>query len=539
MSYNDKDVDMKDKNEGVKMEDDEENEPIEYNIVMEDNENYDDGRKRKRESSSDGEDAELPDRKKRKLAFKIEENSSDDNDVEMEDKEEKGKVTFVNGQNTERQMEPKSESDTESFRSIDSSPGKTGVDISADPRKFVVTFEVTGSGKDLHVILSTDRLKTSLKTKGGKSKKDGKKSSGGSQGDHVTAYRTFFQLVAAGIANQEPEEGIQSLCNIAYSYLLVKKNGKDETLEFLQKQCKQKLEKTMPRETRKKMTSKMRKSPSPFSFDEKMEIEPAKFSLKYTRTSILAKYMSKIATYIVQKTNEQKDMTFPKERTADVKVVSTPRDIKIAIKALASMERLLYIATLPTEDRLEELEEFNKMHGSEHYYVKGKEHFFKEYDAIVELTSYANEDAVKILKKIDQLSKKVIAQIVAFFMEVLYDYRRTSNTGQYKNDVNVLYRSSARHIVILFRSFKNIVNFVGKHKEYMCRYFLHSVFKRQGWKDHVLPDKMGDGVKNLTAEEYQTSVFKLLTEDKMSLRKTDSFFSNQENSTKQMEVNNV
>lgn len=350
---------------------------------------------------------------------------------------------------------------------------------------------------------------------------------GKKQGDHVTAYRTFLELISAGIEHQEPADAIDSLIKMANCFL------PQDNVESLQKIKEDYLtefnEKGMSREDRKKLTAGLRIS----RIDEE-KIQKIKNSLKMTNNVILGKYIAQISIQILSDTNQMENMTFSKSR----KDKKGDEDTKIgmAIKALKSLDRLIFISNEKDEElRKEMLDEFVSKTGKEYYFLNGLNYFFKNSDSLIE--EIFEKDFAEELKKISQeikeaeknlqenkdinkknelkdklksvnekFRKKVVEELKGDFsqyhehyvtqilqdinfsktmgllLENLYDYRFVKDGD---NKFSILCSTSARHVAIVFQAFKNLREY-GKDKKSIIEEFLKNLLGKQGWCNHKI-----------------------------------------------------
>lgn len=390
-----------------------------------------------------------------------------------------------------------------------SSEGEVSTMISSDNIDFMLNINVVGSGKNLYVKVSTNRLKT----------KNGK-----IQGSHVTAFRTFFSLLASCIGNKEPEAGVEYLYNVAKSYLPTEIIG---TLDRIKWKHEQEFPKVMLRKERKDFTNLLRAK----GISEE-EIEKVKYALKYTLTSKLADYMQEVATCIIQKTNQLENMTFARDRIRQVKESEEGFKIKMAIKCLVSIDKLASIEADDTEE-LNDL--ITEKYDNEHYYFNGIKNFFEEYNKEEHKRQFLVKPENNTINLSEIVTKLNVLNTVgqekinvnhfldtfAKYMEDLYDYRAAPYLDEGEEiipggDVAILCESSARHIVILFHSFRNIIDKLSvENRRELCKRFMSKVFDFQRWSDQSYESE--EGYELFTIEKYHDKVFAYLSDDMLSM----------------------
>ena len=105
-------------------------------------------------------------------------------------------------------------------------------------------------------------------------------------------------------------------------------------------------------------------------------------------------------------------------------------------------------------------------------------------------------------------------------LENLYDYKCVGIPE--KDDTGVLYASSARHFVIIFQAFKNLIQSCSlETKESIFKAFLKNVFEKQQWKKHELP--IGYTKEYLSLDELLKETQKLLNNDFSSIAQEEHF----------------
>src|SRR3989338_1051423 len=179
---------------------------------------------------------------------------------------------------------------------------------------------------------------------------------GQAQGDHITAFRTFIELIYNAVNNKQLAEAIPTMQNIA-SAIFSKDTAADLT-EICENFLRKHQENTTSYEDRKILTALLRILTKLEATDEESRmildgakktigqaesIERIKQDLKNSHDLPIAQFIASIASYIIKAINMGEDMVFFKKQE-DAGVAANPahsNDVKQAIYTLRLIHALL------------------------------------------------------------------------------------------------------------------------------------------------------------------------------------------------------
>ena len=234
---------------------------------------------------------------------------------------------------------------------------------------------------------------------------------------------------------------------------------------------------------------------------------------------ILAQNIKDVGEAIIQQTNQLEDICFAKDRKEEPSDKAEGSKVKQAVKILKSFNE--FIGLMEEQDVDKRKERYKKLIskvGTEFYFINGLKHLDI---GLKKDTSYTPEIYNPLVDKYEAIKKdenQKYTQLIGQKIGELYDYPRT---GKEHQDVeNKLYKTSARHLVIIlliFRNFKHLPNsYKNKLEENFIKYILHA----QKWDKHkkniddksenLLASDVSQGIHLYARIDYEENVFKMV-----------------------------
>jgi len=323
------------------------------------------------------------------------------------------------------------------------------------------------------------------------------------QGDHATAYRTFFEILASCIDEEDPLHSIGSLYNTASYYLPVEAQSK---LNELKKVAEEDIKKeTISRTQRQMYTASLRKisyeSPTIYKMIDSPEKEKEsnlingyfksvnhvaneqaitqyKNMVILANGVVIARNLEKLLEETLKQTNMMPKLCFPRIRTKGIDKSREGTEVREAIKALKALDRFIAIAFEKNEElkanKYQDFIENNRL-------KKGLEKFNINWHGIDSI----NRDYIDKL-----FSKKNYIEKVGEFMEDLYDYRKTAQSKT--EDYSILCETAARHIVMILHAFRNFRLLSKKVITKVIDEYLKKVLHIQEWENFGLVGDNGN-----------------------------------------------
>lgn len=365
-------------------------------------------------------------------------------------------------------------------------------------------------------IVQSSRPKTNLTSKEG-------------QGDHVTAYITFLEIIYAAIEHEAIKDVPDILCRSAEAFLPTEEHA--ELAKIIEARVAAIQDSTIPRERRKGITASFRSLNQfnqaiedsdikreffQFLYDkldkkvvdrfsqalkaldfEEEELEKTKHALKRDYTMKMTSLIIELGKFVIQKINQSSDISFPKSRaklplaTQNSNLSAGPNE-KTSVEALRAFNKLVEIlceGDSHHQDLLIEQFKDNKklMNG-------------------LKTTAGVKRFALDIAKmsngEIKAIDLNGLTKQAGIFMQGLFDYK-VDREMKIDEQIETLFRVSARHIVFIFSAFKHLKKMDVSHKERIVDSYLESVLIYQGWKKVEFFEKSTGKVEQLGLSTFK------------------------------------
>ena len=372
-----------------------------------------------------------------------------------------------------------------------STPRKSGTQISS----ITIKYELDGAG-NIHFTISRGRPKTSLK--------------GSKQGDHVTAYITFLRMISETIKLEDVSAAQESLIGLFKALF-------PDRSDAFQKDFEEKFSYQSPisRHERKKQTSRIsrlnnvgeklaslsssellmeaisaiinREDGAPKLKEEakqlkaifedaqktaEVDVPTVKKSMVRSESAYIAEYAVFLGERIIESLNQEQDMCFSRIGEQDSAEGSR---VKNAINALLALN-YFYQLEEATEEEKESIRKklYSDFKENNSSIRSGFKEIFNKTRAI---------DKEKCDKTISDLKIKIkdgdFWKTVGNFINNLFDFSFEIH-GATPNIEQTLFSVCARHLVIIFNTFKHFPN---DKKDKIIDGFLECVLEQQRWRE--------------------------------------------------------
>lgn len=354
---------------------------------------------------------------------------------------------------------------------------KTSKDTASDPDS-----EQSGGSSDILVATATNQdlivsVREATTTSSGKkvallsiSNSRPDTNLGKAQGDHVTAYKSFLEMLIAATEGGSLKKTVYIIAKTAKSLIPDKIAKFDEILENFQAEIK--------RTTSTKLRTRALKDLQDTEEYSDAELEIVKEDLKSRKRAVHIKAIEQIGQEFIRQINLDEETAFKKEGAADT---SEGARVKKAIHALKAINDLKSIYE-------EEDFDIGEIRADRFYskYIEVGAPYKDGANAIF------TRNKVKNLNKIwsDTLSKKAFLnklysdtskEIIGDFFGDLFDFKHDVHASKQDSDA-LLYKVVAKHIVVMFHAFDEFQSFDnGTKKEIIDKFLQQEILQNQGW----------------------------------------------------------
>jgi len=342
----------------------------------------------------------------------------------------------------------------------DSSRGSSDVPVvTASNQDLIVTIreaKTTAGGADVMLLsISNARPNTAL---------------GALQGDHVTAYKSFLEMLIAASEGQNIKKLSYLIADIAKALLPERAERFDNILENLEKEKGQ----VVSRSQRRVIVEQLKTSGT----QDETSLGQIKQALKDARKSVFMRASERMAEGFIKQVNLDEETAFRKEGAADKAEGSRVKKAIHALKAINDLKSI-YDDTTVSEAKINRF--YKRFIETGAAYKDGANAIFTE-SKVTELNkkwdTLLNKEA--FLKKLySDVDKK---QIGNFFGD-LFDFKYSVHGGKAKSE-QLLFKVIAKHLVVMFRAFDEFQSFDQATKDSVINKFLdEKVLKDQKWGD--------------------------------------------------------
>ncbi len=321
------------------------------------------------------------------------------------------------------------------------------------------------------------------------------------QGDHVTAYvlllKIFFNLEGEHIRSI-PKKFITNIVNT----ILPEK--KELFIELANKAIKKM---TIAQKKRREFITTLAKD-DPYT----KEINNSMRANEY-HTSI--GYLQEAAEKLITEINSLKEESFPairKENTLEIKKLEISEQVRSKIDGIKYKEfQDILLKEIAKSKKLtdKDIDETSKkiIINSKDIDIpdfltndNGEIGIGKLNEFIKSLVPLKKQDEKGAIAKLEEIESQIIEKRkidpkkIGQSCAMLYDYPKVGNDPKTKkpcDDLDVLCKTMARHIIITFTAFKPLQTLPQKDKEQIFNVFVGQIFEKQLWKLHKIEDKKG------------------------------------------------
>lgn len=358
--------------------------------------------------------------------------------------------------------------------SLQSSEGSSDQDIAvADNRNLIVSVteaETTVSKKKVILLsISNARPNTALGT---------------AQGDHVTAYKSFLEMLTVAVEGKKVRKSSKVIVEVAKSILPNKAKKFDEVLKNLEEE----INAVVSREKRREIIEDLKNvknSEGKNKYGDK-ELGRVEEVLKASRRHVFMTVLQKVGQKFIEEINLDEETAFKKEGKVD-KTEGTR--VKIATHALKAISGLKTIYDLrDCDENIEpQINRFYKncikigapyRDGANAIFGRDK---VGRLDNIWKDTSDKKAFLVRFYSDVNKEKTASITSEIAGFIGNLFDFKHDVH-GTKTDARKLLYKVIAKHIVIMFRAFDEFKSFSEEDKNSIIDQFLSDeVLNNQGW----------------------------------------------------------
>jgi hypothetical protein len=320
---------------------------------------------------------------------------------------------------------------------------------------------------------------------------------GKAQGDHVTAYRSFLEMLMAATEGSSLRKTADIIAKTAKSLIPGKAEKFDEILENIEKE----IEKKVSAKTRCQILQDL-KDKAQYSDSQ---LESIKEDLKSSKRAFLMKVVERIGQEFIKQINLDEETAFKKEGPADKGEGARVKKAIHALKAINDLKALCDNNDTFNETRLNRFyKKFIKV-GSP--YKDGANEIFGE-GSIKELNKYwgkkSRSKAFELRKLYYDIDKEKIGKLFGD----LFDFKYSVHSDKSKPDT-LLCKVVAKHIVTMFHAFDELQSFDDTIKgEIIDKFLQQEILEKQEWNN--LKIRQGKSVIDMNLEFLKQEVNKYL-----------------------------
>ncbi len=406
-----------------------------------------------------------------------------------------------------------------SLASANSTPSKG---FAARGEKIIISARVTPEG-DIEVMISNDRPEAQVV--GAASRK--------SQGDHVTAYINFLEMICIAVEGEEINTIPSRIQEIAISTL---DEDKHDSFQGLLQVVEEKQLERVDREDRKELTALLRKlHKESEALEDVLEgkylaiierllnekgILKIKNSMKDGERLVIIDAIERVGTAFIETIQTTEGIAFektPKEdQSAEQKAASRAEGsrVKMASYGLRSFCRILSAKKqLETvDDVMEEkiVAEFFDDYNEPHSKLKSGIKQILPSEATQPKKGKRAKGQVDSTpqKSLEQwaqeIEKSSALENVGKLFGDMFDFSYEKHEDD-DNPEQLLYKVTARHLVIMFIAFKQLQELSKEEQKIIIDSFLNTVLENQHWKKFNIVDEGGDE-NELTVEALEAGI---------------------------------
>ncbi len=329
-----------------------------------------------------------------------------------------------------------------------------------------ITISSEANAEGIYFTITTNgRFKTNL---GGKH-----------QGDHVTAYATFIEL----IYNATHERSLDEIIDLMQKLIDAVIRDEDKTaFEESQKKFSTDSKGIISRDERKIMTARLRKDVA-----SPEQITKLKNSCKLAENALVGQFIASTATTFIAKLNGLEGMAYEADEELDKEEKARKRGaqgsvIKKAIYCISLINLVQKMKVDDPEEVLELIDDFEKKSSTSKQGLKEIIKFFNQKgDEAKEDETKLTDSKIKEIKEELKSPKSLIennnkvAELVGKKVADLFDFRYERG-----RQMDTLFKHMARHLAIVFNTFEGLQPYL-KNPE-TCAIFL-SHFVREAALD--------------------------------------------------------
>ncbi len=305
---------------------------------------------------------------------------------------------------------------------------------------------------------------------------------GSKQGDHVSAFISFIQMLATVVEDENIKKVSHYLADVAKAVIPDKADIFDEIM----KNFYQKAETMYSRVERKRLIAESRERG-----EDPDKIERLKNSLKFSERAMFRDVIQEMGEGLLKQMNLEEDMAFSKVGESDRAEGARVKKAVHALKTINTINKLLS-KDLISPNELEffyhdYLKTGAKCKDGLNAVLQNGENGYTSSKAIRDWTQ-TEADKREILEKINENSTpEKIAGFIGDLFDFQYEKHRSDN-------IRSLHKATARHLVIMFHAFDQLQSMSPEDKRAIVQSFLQSeVLEKSGWNG-----KRGVDIDSLT-----------------------------------------
>lgn len=293
---------------------------------------------------------------------------------------------------------------------------------------------------------------------------------GSKQGDHVSAFVSFLQMLATVVEDENIKKVSHYLADVAKAVIPDKADIFDEIMNNFY----QKAETMYSRVERKRLIAESReRGESPD------KIERLKNSLKFSERAMFRDVIQEMGEGLLKQMNLEEDMAFKKVGESDRTEGARVKKAIHGLKTIHTINKLLSKEHISSN----ELEFFY------HDYLKTGAKFKDGLNAVLAdgENGYTSNRAIRdwtqtVTSKrniLEGIRENVTPGKIAGFFGDLFDFQYQKHKS---DDARVLHKVAARHLVIMFKAFDGLQSMGMEDKKSIIDNFLQSeILENSGW----------------------------------------------------------
>lgn len=280
------------------------------------------------------------------------------------------------------------------------------------------------------------------------------------QGDHVTAYQAFLEMLIIASEGYDIREVTTTIAKIAKAIMPNKENLFDDLLNDISNKEKE----SLSHHERREVVAVLKNLVS------KEILAKTQKDLIAGKRKIYMEAVEKMAQTFIEEINLDDNIAFKKMGPSDGAEGAKIRVATHALKAASALTHLINDSTTRAENHF--YDDYIKVRAP---YKDGANALFGK-DNIIDI--HKNQDKTKI--DWTDLYGLIKEEKIAEFFGTMFDFKYDNH---FREDIDVLYEVVAKHLIIMFNAFENLKK---RDTDHIIDLFLKKqVLENSGWKNHL------------------------------------------------------